>query len=57
MKKLPQAVRIIIGAAALAGSAILSWILDYFIGNVSMLVIIPGGIVFAVLNPELLDGQ
>ncbi len=57
MKKLPQAVRIIIGAAALAGSAVLSWILDYFIGNVSMLVIIPGGIAFAVLNPELMDGK
>ncbi len=57
MKKLPQAARILIGAAALVGSAILSWILEYFIGTISMLTIIPGAIVFAVLNPELLDGQ
>lgn len=57
MKKLPQTARILIGAAALVGSAILSWILEYFIGTISMLTIIPGAIVFAVLNPELLDGQ
>ena len=57
MKKLPQAIRIILGGLALAGSAVLSWILEYFIGNISMLTIILGGIVFAILNPELMDGQ
>lgn len=57
MKKLPQIVRILIGGIALFGSAILSWILEYYIGNMAMLVVVLGGIVFAALNPELMDGQ
>lgn len=57
MKKLPQIARILIGGAALAGSAILSWILEYFIGNISMLTILIGGYIFMALNPELLRGE
>lgn len=57
MKKLPQIVRILIGGAALVGSAVLSWILEYFIGNIAMLTVLLGGIVFAALNPELMSGQ
>lgn len=57
MKKLPQIIRIFLGCLALIGSAILSWILEYYIGSIAMLVVVLGGIVFAALNPELMDGQ
>lgn len=57
MKKLPQIVRILIGGIVFFGSAILSWILEYYIGNMAILVVVLGGIVFAALNPELMDGQ
>ncbi|MBD5132964.1 MAG: hypothetical protein HDT38_00595 [Clostridiales bacterium] len=57
MKKLPQIARILLGGLALFGSAILSWILEYYIGNLSMLVVVLGGAVFAALNPELMGGQ
>lgn len=54
MKKLPQIARIILGGVVLAGSAVLSWVLDYFIGSLSMFTVLIGGIIFAVLNPELM---
>lgn len=57
MKKLPQIVRILLGGLALVVSAVLSWILEYFIGNIAMLAVVLGGIIFAVLNPELMSGQ
>ena len=57
MKKLPQIVRILLGGLALVASAVLSWILEYFIGNIAMLTVVLGGIIFAVLNPELMSGQ
>ena len=57
MKKLPQIVRILLGGLALVVSAVLSWILEYFIGNIAMLAVVLGGIIFAVLNPELMSGR
>ena len=57
MKRLPQIVRILIGGVALAASAILSWVLEYFIGNIAMLTILLGGAAFIALNPELMSGQ
>lgn len=57
MKKLPQIVRILLGGLALVISAVLSWILEYFIGNIAMLAVVLGGIIFAVLNPELMSGR
>ena len=57
MKKLPQIVRILLGGLAIVVSAVLSWILEYFIGNIAMLTVVLGGIIFAVLNPELMSGQ
>lgn len=57
MKKLPQIVRILLGGLALVVSAVLSWILECFIGNIAMLAVVLGGIIFVVLNPELMSGQ
>jgi len=57
MKKLPQIIRILLGGFALFGSAVLSWILECFIGNIAMLTVVLGGAVFAILNPELMSGQ
>lgn len=57
MKKLSQIVRILLGGLALVVSAVLSWILEYFIGNIAMLAVVLDGIIFAVLNPELMSGQ
>lgn len=57
MKKPPQIIRIFLGCLALMGSAVLSWVLECYIGNLAMLVVVLGGIVFAALNPELIDGQ
>ena len=57
MKKLPQIVRILLGALALLGSAVLSWILEYYIGNIAMLTVVLGAIVFVILNPELMGGE
>lgn len=57
MKKLPQIVRILLGGSALFGSAALSWILEYYIGNIAMLTVVLGTVVFVILNPELMGGE
>lgn len=57
MKKLPQIVRILLGGLTLIVSAVLSWILECLIGNIAMLTVLLGGIIFAALNPELMGGQ
>jgi len=57
MKKLPQIARVIIGGIAIVVSAVLSWILEYLIGNIAMLTVVLGGAVFVILNPELMSGQ
>ena len=57
MEKLPQIIRIFLGGLALLGSAVLSWILEYYIGNIAMLTVVVGGVIFVILNPELMGGQ
>lgn len=57
MKKLPQIVRILLGGFALLGSAVLSWVLEYYIGNIAMLTVVLGAIVFVILNPELMGRE
>ena len=57
MEKLPQIIRIFWGGLALLGSAVLSWILEYYIGNIAMLTVVVGGVIFVILNPELMGGQ
>lgn len=57
MKNFLKLCESLLGGLALVVSAVLSWILEYFIGNIAMLAVVLGGIIFAVLNPELMSGQ
>lgn len=57
MRRISKKKRFIIGVIAFLFFVILSYCLSDILGNLSMLLIILGSIIFVYLNPELMRGE
>lgn len=57
MKRISKNKRLIIGIIAFIFFAILSHCLTDILGNLSMLLIVIGSVIFVYLNPELMRGE
>lgn len=57
MRRISKKKRFIIGVIAFLFFVILSHCLSDILGNLSMLLIILGSIIFVYLNPELMRGE
>ncbi|MEG0824600.1 MAG: hypothetical protein RSE09_02245 [Oscillospiraceae bacterium] len=56
MMKLNCKLRLLLGILAILVSLLLSWGLWGWLGNFSLLALVPGGFLFIWLNPELMGG-
>lgn len=57
MKKLPQWLRFVLGLMAVLISILLSWVLEFVLGDLSLFLLLPGALLFLYLNPELMSGK
>lgn len=57
MRKRSKTVRLILGLIVVFGSTVLSWILEPFLGDFSLVLSFLGGYIFMYLNPELMSGK
>ncbi|BDF66693.1 hypothetical protein CE91St43_06650 [Oscillospiraceae bacterium] len=55
--RLPKGVRLVLGAAAVLASIVLSWALEEYVGPISLMAVLPGAGLFVCLNPELISGK
>lgn len=57
MKNLPKWLRLVLGIAAVLISIVLSWVLEFVLGELSLFLLLPGALLFVYLNPELMSGE
>ena len=57
MKNLPKWLRLVLGIAAVLISIVLSWVLEFVLGELSLFLLLPGALLFIYLNPELMSGE
>ena len=57
MLKWPMWIRVVVGTAAVFLCIVLSWLVEPYLGETSLLIFLPGGALFIYLNPELMRGK
>ncbi len=57
MKRLSKRTRLILGIAAVLFSVLLVWLLTDVLGEMAMFLLLVGGGIFILLNPELMRGE
>lgn len=57
MKYLPKWLRLVLGIMAVLVSIVLSWVLEFVLGDLSLFLLLPGALLFVYLNPELMSGE
>lgn len=57
MKYLPKWLRLVLGIMAVLVSIVLSWVLEFVLGDLSLFLLLPGALLFMHLNSELMSGE